>query len=106
VAVRPDSPPTGTVLHGLVIPGLANAHSHAFHRALRSRTQRDRGSFWTWRTLMYAVAQRLTPDIRALARAVYAEMALGGHHRRRRVPLPAPRHRGRRYADPNAMGHA
>ena len=58
VAVRPDSPPTGTVLHGLVIPGLANAHSHAFHRALRSRTQRDRGSFWTWRTLMYAVAQR------------------------------------------------
>ena len=32
-------------LHGLVIPGLANAHSHAFHRALRARTQRDRGSF-------------------------------------------------------------
>ena len=35
VAVRPDSPPSGTVLHGLVIPGLANAHSHAFHRADR-----------------------------------------------------------------------
>ncbi|HKH52546.1 MAG TPA: formimidoylglutamate deiminase, partial [Mycobacterium sp.] len=46
---RPDS----NRLRGLVIPGLANAHSHAFHRALRGRTQRDRGSFWTWRDLMY-----------------------------------------------------
>ena len=107
VAVRPDSPPTGTVLHGLVIPGLANAHSHAFHRALRSRTQRDRGSFWTWRTLMYAVAQRLTPDTyRALARAVYAEMALAGITAVGEFHYLHHDGAGRRYADPNAMGHA
>ena len=41
---------------------------------------------------MYAVAERLDPDTYlALARAVYAEMALAGDHRGRRVPLPAPR---------------
>ena len=49
-------------LPGLTIPGLANCHSHAFHRALRGRTQRERGTFWTWRERMYAVAERLDPD--------------------------------------------
>ena len=39
-AVTPGTPaarvPPGTVrLPGLTLPGLANAHSHAFHRALR-----------------------------------------------------------------------
>ncbi|MDX6202530.1 MAG: hypothetical protein QOJ83_2030 [Frankiales bacterium] len=68
-----------TTLSGVTIPGLANAHSHAFHRALRGRTQRDKGTFWTWREQMYAVAARLTPDSYfALARATYAEMALSG----------------------------
>ncbi len=60
-------------------PGLANCHSHAFHRALRGRTQRGRGTFWTWREQMYAVAQRLDPDSYfALARATYREMAAAG----------------------------
>ncbi|WP_207957614.1 formimidoylglutamate deiminase [Streptomyces sp. YIM 98790] len=108
-------PPVGAVsLRGLTIPGLANAHSHAFHRALRSVSQaRDtagggaHGSFWTWRETMYAVAERLTPDLYfELARAVYAEMAMAGittvgefhylHH--------APG--GLHYRDPNAMGEA
>lgn len=103
-----DTPPPGAeVLRGLTIPGLANAHSHAFHRALRSTVQVGSGTFWTWRDFMYKVAQNLTPDSYfALARAVYAEMALAGitdvgefhyvHH--------APG--GAAYADPNAMGEA
>ncbi|OJF10947.1 formimidoylglutamate deiminase [Couchioplanes caeruleus] len=106
-AVTPGAAPGGTRLPGLVLPGLANAHSHAFHRALRGRTHGDRGSFWTWRERMYEVAGRLDPDsYYALARAVYGEMALAGitcvgefhylHH--------APD--GKPYADPNAMGHA
>ncbi|MDF1602272.1 formimidoylglutamate deiminase [Nocardioides sp. YIM 152315] len=67
-------------LPGLTIPGLANDHSHAFHRALRGRTQRERGTFWTWRDQMYAVAQRLTPDTYfALARATYREMVAAGY---------------------------
>lgn len=93
-------------LRGLVIPGLANAHSHAFHRALRSRTQAGRGSFWTWRQMMYRCAERLTPDrYHRLARAVYAEMALAGitsvgefHYLHHDLG-------GVHYSDPNTMGH-
>ncbi|MFF8958984.1 formimidoylglutamate deiminase [Streptomyces sp. NPDC014894] len=100
-------PPGAEVLRGLTIPGLANAHSHAFHRALRAAVQVGAGTFWTWRDVMYRIASRLTPDsYHALARAVYAEMALAGvtsvgefhylHHGPGGVP----------YDDPNAMGEA
>jgi formiminoglutamate deiminase len=107
-AVAPRAERDGAiVLPGLTLPGLANAHSHAFHRALRGRTHRGGGTFWTWREDMYAVAERLDPDsYRALARAVFAEMALAGvtcvgefhylHHERGGTP----------YAEPNAMGEA
>lgn len=73
-------PAPGTIrLPGFVIPGLVNAHSHAFHRALRGRTHGGGGDFWSWREQMYTVARRLTPETYyALARAVYAEMALAG----------------------------
>ncbi|GAA1776006.1 formimidoylglutamate deiminase [Nocardioides hankookensis] len=97
----------GTRLAGLTLPGLANCHSHAFHRALRGRTQRERGTFWTWREQMYAVAGRLTPDTYfELARATYREMvaagmtSVGEFHYLHHQPDGSP------YADPNAMGHA
>jgi formiminoglutamate deiminase len=109
-AVRPgvEAPPAGAVsLRGLTIPGLANAHSHAFHRALRGTVQVGSGTFWTWREIMYGVARRLTPETYfALARAVYAEMALAGitcvgeFHYLHHQPDGTP------YADPNAMGEA
>jgi formiminoglutamate deiminase len=107
-AVTPGADPTGaTRLPGVVLPGFANCHSHAFHRALRGRTHAGGGTFWTWREQMYALAARLDPDrYLDLARATYAEMALTGvtsvgefhylHH--------APG--GRPYADPNEMGNA
>ncbi len=102
-------------LDGLTLPGLANAHSHAFHRALRggpagsaaagSAGTAGGDTFWTWRERMYAVAERLDPgSYFALARAVYAEMALAGvtcvgefhylHH--------GPE--GKPYSDPNEVG--
>ena len=94
-------------LPGMVLPGLANAHSHAFHRVLRGRTHGHGGTFWTWRRQMYAVAATLDPEgYLALARAVYAEMALAGYtvvgefHYLHHAPG------GRPYADRNAMGHA
>jgi len=66
-------------LDGLTIPGLANAHSHAFQRALRGRTHSGTGSFWTWREQMYALAETITPDAYLpLARATFSEMALAG----------------------------
>lgn len=102
-----DPQPGDASLPGMVLPGFANTHSHAFHRALRGRTHLDGGTFWTWRDRMYALADRLDPDrYLALATAVYAEMALAGitcvgefhylHH--------GPG--GARYGDPNAMGEA
>jgi cytosine/adenosine deaminase-related metal-dependent hydrolase len=72
-------PGNATRLPGIVLPGFANCHSHAFHRALRGRTHDGGGTFWTWRQRMYAVADRLDPDTYlALVRATYAEMALAG----------------------------
>ncbi|MFB7746216.1 formimidoylglutamate deiminase [Streptomyces sp. NPDC056132] len=100
-------PPGAVVLRGFTVPGLANAHSHAFHRALRATVQVGSGTFWTWRETMYQVASRLTPDsYHALARAVYAEMALAGitavgeFHYLHHAPDGTP------YDDPNAMGEA
>ncbi|MFG2791354.1 formimidoylglutamate deiminase [Streptomyces sp. NPDC048419] len=103
----PTPPPGAEILRGLTLPGLANAHSHAFHRALRSTVQVGSGTFWTWREVMYSFADQLTPEsYHALARAVYAEMALAGvtavgeFHYLHHAPGGTP------YSDPNAMGEA
>ncbi len=107
-SVTADSPAVGAEqLTGLTLPGFANAHSHAFHRALRGVTQADRGTFWTWRERMYEVAARLDPDsYLALARAVYAEMALAGISCVGEFHYLHHQPDGRPYADPNAMGRA
>lgn len=106
--VANERPGPGDVrLDGLTLPGFANTHSHAFHRALRGRTHGDGGTFWTWRERMYAVAGRLDPDnYHALARATFAEMALAGvscvgeFHYVHHAPDGTP------YSDVNAMGAA
>ncbi len=101
------APRAATRLRGVVLPGFANVHSHAFQRALRGRAQRGEGSFWTWRERMYELAESLDPDsYLRLATATFGEMALAGittvgefhylHHDRG----------GRRYSEPNAMGEA
>ncbi|MFA9429321.1 formimidoylglutamate deiminase [Egicoccus sp. AB-alg2] len=107
VAVGGHAPARARRLAGLVLPGLADAHSHAFHRALRGRTHTGRGSFWTWREQMYAIAGRLTPDTYlSLARAAFAEGVLAGFttvgefHYLHHAPDGTP------YDDANAMGHA
>jgi formiminoglutamate deiminase len=94
-------------LAGLTVPGMANVHCHAFHRALRGRTHRGGGTFWTWREDMYGIAQRLTPDsYYALARALYAEMALAGITSVGEFHYVHHDPDGRPYADRNAMGEA
>jgi formiminoglutamate deiminase len=104
---RQSPPRDARRLYGLTLPGIANAHSHAFQRALRGRTQHGSGSFWTWREQMYAVAERLDPErYLAVARATYAEMALAGittvgeFHYLHHGPGGTP------YGDPNEMGRA
>src|SRR5215510_13205219 len=65
-----------------LLPGMVNAHSHAFQRVIRGRTEyrtSDRDSFWTWRELMYSAATRLSPeDVYDASRMAFLEMALGG----------------------------
>lgn len=98
VEVGRDPAPDDLVL-GTVMAGAANAHSHAFHRALRGRTHGDGGDFWAWRNTMYEVAALLTPEnYYELASAVFAEMVVAGytavgefhyvHHRPDGTPYP------------------
>jgi formimidoylglutamate deiminase len=66
-----------------LLPGMVNAHSHAFQRVLRGRTEHrtsdQQDSFWTWREMMYSAATRLTPaDVYDASRMAFLEMALGG----------------------------
>ena len=104
------APPGAERLAGAVLPGLVNAHSHAFQRAfvgLAERRVGEHDDFWSWRDRMYGVALRITPEqLHAVASHLYGELLAGGftqvcefhylHH--------APD--GRPYADPLAMSRA
>ena len=104
---RTVAPTEARKLTGLTVPGLANTHSHAFHRALRGRTHEGTGSFWTWRDQMYEVAQNLTPDsYYQLARAVYGEMVLAGITAVGEFHYVHHQSGGALYDEPNAMGLA
>ena len=100
-------PPDAYRLPGLTLPGLANTHSHVFHRALRGHSETGVADFWAWRALMYEVAHRLDPEsLYALARATYAEMALSGITSVGEFHYVHHGPDGAAYADPNAMGAA
>jgi formimidoylglutamate deiminase len=81
--VTPGHPPSGTRT-GILLPTPANAHSHAFQRAMAGLTE-TRGadphdSFWTWRKLMYRFLDRLDPDqVQAIAALVQMEMLEAGY---------------------------
>ena len=69
---------------GIIIPGLCNAHSHAFQRALVGRTEQrspeGKDNFWTWRKEMYHLASKIDPDkLKAIASRVYSEMLAAGY---------------------------
>ena len=69
---------------GIVIPGMSNAHSHAFQRALAGHTEQrgpdDKDNFWTWRTRMYRLAGLVDAErLTAIARQAYNEMLTSGY---------------------------
>src|SRR3984957_2504908 len=70
-------------IDGIVVPGMSNAHSHAFQRALAGNTEyrsSARDSFWTWRSAMYALANRIEPDdLQILATQLFLEMLRSGY---------------------------
>ncbi len=115
VLVGADAEPDDVRLAGVTLPGMANTHSHAFHRALRGRVNGGGGNFWSWREQMYAAAEQLNPDTYfALARAVFAEMVQAGftvvgefhyvHHRPGRPALSRPQRHGSRRAPGRRRG--
>lgn len=77
------APAHATVLPGPVLPGLVNAHSHAFQRAfagLAERRETEADDFWSWRDRMYGAALRITPaQMRAVAAQLYVELLQGGY---------------------------
>lgn len=107
--VTPDTAPQkDTPIFDLLLPGMANVHSHAFQRAMAGLTERASGHgrdhFWSWREAMYAFTARLTPEMmEAVARAFYIELlksgytAVGEFHYLHHDP------QGRPYAAPTEM---
>ncbi len=94
------------ILDGLVIPGMADCHSHTFHRALRGA--RETGStFWSWRSTMYKIAGSLTPEsYYDYARGVYAEMLAAGYTCLGEFHYVHHQSDGTPYVDPHAMDEA
>lgn len=77
-------PAPGDTAVGFLIPGLCNAHSHAFQRALAGHTEQrspsGRDNFWTWRERMYELAGRVDAELlTAIARQAYSEMLSSGY---------------------------
>ena len=75
---------SGDVRTGIVIPGLCNAHSHAFQRALAGHTEErspgNRDNFWSWRSRMYRLAALIDAEaLTAVARQLYSEMLCSGY---------------------------
>jgi formimidoylglutamate deiminase len=97
----------GALSLGCVLPGLVNAHSHAFQRAIAGLTECSEQSgddFWSWRDRMYRVALRIGPDhLESIATWLYGEMLRSGYthvcefHYLHRSP------EGNDYADPVEM---
>src|SRR5215469_14415318 len=104
-------PPDVLVLPGVaLLPGFVNTHSHVFQRALRGHTHRPlskEDTFWTWRSAMYAEAQRLNPDLLyEEALATYREMLAAGYTSVGEFHYVHHQPGGQPYADPNAMSEA
>jgi formimidoylglutamate deiminase len=110
--VAPDTPPPEGAerLAGPVLPGLVDAHSHAFQRAfvgLAERRDSAHDDFWSWRDRMYGVALRITPEqLRDIATFLYAELLAGGYTQVCEFHYLQHAPDGARYADPAAMSQA
>jgi formimidoylglutamate deiminase len=103
-------PPQAARLTGPVLPGLVNAHSHAFQRAFAGQSERrenEHDDFWSWRDRMYRVALRITPaQLQAVAAQLYAELLRGGYTQVCEFHYLQHQHDGTPYDDPAALSWA
>ncbi|MEO6623858.1 MAG: formimidoylglutamate deiminase [Burkholderiaceae bacterium] len=105
------TPPAGTrILPGPVLPGMVDAHSHAFQRAfagLSERRESDADDFWSWRDRMYRVALRITSEqMQAVAAHLYVELLRGGYTQVCEFHYLHHDPQGTAYADPCTMSWA
>ena len=104
------APPQAEMLAGPVLPGLVDAHSHAFQRAfagLAERRESAADDFWSWRDRMYRVALRITPDqLRDIAAQLYVELLRGGYTQVCEFHYLQHRPDGAAYADPMTLSWA
>ncbi len=104
------APPEALRLDAPVLPGLVDAHSHAFQRAfagLAERRESAADDFWSWRDRMYRVALRIGPEqLRAVAAMLYAELLRGGYTQVCEFHYLQHAPDGRAYADPLALSWA
>ena len=109
LAVTPDQPcpAQAQTLAAPVLPGLVNAHSHAFQRAFVGQAEQRHGAhddFWSWRDHMYRVALRITPEqLRAVATHLYLELLRGGYTQVCEFHYLQHTPDGGRYADPATL---
>jgi len=101
----------GALDHGQValVPGLVNAHSHAFQRALRGRAEHlttGRDDFWSWRTVMYGMANAVDPaQLEAISAMAFLEMVRAGFTTVGEFHYVHHQPDGTPYDDPNALAH-
>jgi formimidoylglutamate deiminase len=104
------APPQAQVLAGPAVPGLVNAHSHAFQRAfagLAERRDSAHDDFWSWRDRMYQAALRITPEqLRAVAAQLYVELLRGGYTQVCEFHYLQHQSDGSPYADPGTLAWA
>ena len=111
--IRPgvaQPPVDATRLDAPLLPGLVNAHSHAFQRAFAGLAERRESSsddFWSWRERMYQVALRIDPtQLRAIAAQLYLELLQGGYTQVCEFNYLRHDRDGTPYADPHALSWA
>jgi formimidoylglutamate deiminase len=82
IAVGEDLLGDAEQLHGALLPGFVNAHSHAFQFGLRGVAERfpaQSSTFWGWREAMYELVDSLDGDrCFELSRAAFTEMVAHG----------------------------
>jgi formimidoylglutamate deiminase len=110
VAGVSEPPPRAQRLAGPALPGLVNAHSHAFQRAfagLAERREDEVDDFWSWREQLYRVAQQIEPaQMQAIAAQLYVELLRVGYTHVCEFHYIQHRPDGSLYQDPLEMSWA
>ena len=105
-----EGPQGAEHIDGIVVPGMSNAHSHAFQRAMAGNTEyrlSARDSFWTWRHAMYALANRIDPEgLQVLATQLFVEMLKSGYTSVAEFHYLHRQRGGAAYSGANAMWEA